>query len=217
MANPPCGGMPCLNASRYDSYGARSWPGRLEHRDVVLVAVQALAAGDELEPAEDQVEAVRVLRPFGVRVRVERPLRPSGSRRRTRSRSRARASPTRRGTARARARGRVRRRRPSRPSRFSMSSCAATKSMCGISAGTLGQREVEQRRARASPRSCIRPTMPASTSRSTAMTVKWSSMKPSSTSSDTYSARWRTVSCGSARNTGPISYTRSNTPTIICL
>ena len=30
-------------------------------------------------------------------------------------------------------------------------------------------------------------------------------MNPSSASSETYSARWRTVSCGSARNTGPTS------------
>ena len=48
-------------------------------------------------------------------------------------------------------------------------------------------------------------SMPAITSRSTAITSRWSLMKPNSTSSDVYWARWRTVSCGSARKTGPTS------------
>ena len=38
---------------------------------------------------------------------------------------------------------------------------------------------------------------------STAITSVWSSMKPNSASSETYSLRWRGVSCGSARKTGP--------------
>ena len=71
--------------------------------------------------------------------------------------------------------------------------------------GDVREREVEQLELRASPRVLHRADHAGEQSRSTAMTVKWSSMKPSSTSSDTYSARWRTVSCGSARNTGPIS------------
>ena len=47
--------------------------------------------------------------------------------------------------------------------------------------------------------------IPASACRSTASTSRWPAMKPSSASSDTYSARCRAVSCGSARNTGPVS------------
>ena len=43
--------------------------------EVVVVAVQPLTAGDELHTAKEQVEAVRDRRPFGIRVRVERPLR----------------------------------------------------------------------------------------------------------------------------------------------
>ena len=49
------------------------------------------------------------------------------------------------------------------------------------------------------------------------MTVVWSLMNPISKSSEAYWFRWRGVSCGSARKTGPTSKTRSNTPTIICL
>jgi hypothetical protein len=45
-----------------------------ERRLVVRVNVQTLAAGDDLEPAVEQVEAARPLRPVGVRVRVERTL-----------------------------------------------------------------------------------------------------------------------------------------------
>jgi nondiscriminating aspartyl-tRNA synthetase len=48
-------------------------------------------------------------------------------------------------------------------------------------------------------------TMPATVSRSTWITSRWSSMKPSSTSRLRNCATWRTVSCGSARNTGPTS------------
>ena len=49
------------------------------------------------------------------------------------------------------------------------------------------------------------------------MTSRSSSMKPISASSETYSLRWRGVSCGSARKTGPVSNTRSKTPTMTCL
>jgi len=42
-------------------------------------------------------------------------------------------------------------------------------------------------------------TMPAIASRSTLRTSRWSVMKPSSASRETYSARWGTVSWGSAR------------------
>ena len=83
------------------------------------------------------------------------------------------------------------------------------------SASALGEvddrdlgRHRRQRRARrdqAAGASTAAASMPASTSRSTAITSRWSAMKPSSTSSEVYSARWRTVSCGSARNTGPTS------------
>ena len=85
--------------------------------------------------------------------------------------------------------------------------------MTGISSGTTGSRAP----ARSAVEDSTTQTIPASTSRSTASTSRWSSMKPSSTSSERYSARWRTVSCGSARNTGPTSYTRSKTPTSCCL
>lgn len=55
---------------------------------------------------------------------------------------------------------------------------------------------------------CTPPTasaMPATASRANRITVKWSWTKPTSASSETYSARCRAVSCGSARKTGPIS------------
>src|SRR5260221_5916504 len=48
---------------------------RRQGRQVVLVAVEALAAGDDLEAAEEQVEAVRVFGPPRLGMRVERPLR----------------------------------------------------------------------------------------------------------------------------------------------
>ncbi len=47
---------------------------RGQRPDVVVVPVQPLPAGDELEAAEDQVEGVRPLRLVRLRVRVERPL-----------------------------------------------------------------------------------------------------------------------------------------------
>src|SRR2546423_969220 len=49
--------------------------GAVERGDVVLVPVQTLAPGDELEAAEEEVEAVRVLRPPRLGMRVEGPLR----------------------------------------------------------------------------------------------------------------------------------------------
>src|SRR5207253_1042163 len=42
-----------------------------ERGHVVLVAVQPLAAGHDFEPAEEQVEGVRVLRPARLGMRVE--------------------------------------------------------------------------------------------------------------------------------------------------
>jgi hypothetical protein len=82
--------------------------------------------------------------------------------------------------------------------------CASSKPIEGISSGTSGRSSPTSPTA-AWARSPPVSTMPASTSRTRAMTSWWSSMNPSSTSSDTYSARWRTVSCGSARKTGPTS------------
>src|SRR4051794_2435991 len=54
--------------------GLRVHATRSERRDVVLVAMQALAARHDLEAAVQQVEAARPLRPFRVLVCVERPL-----------------------------------------------------------------------------------------------------------------------------------------------
>ena len=48
--------------------------GSCEGGEIVVVAVQALPAGDELETPEEQVEAVRRCRPGRVRVGVEGPL-----------------------------------------------------------------------------------------------------------------------------------------------
>ena len=58
IANPPCGGIPDLNASKYVSNGVSAYP-RHRRRDVVVVAVQALSTGDEFESAEQKIEAVR--------------------------------------------------------------------------------------------------------------------------------------------------------------
>ena len=46
----------------------------VERCDVVLVAMQPLAAGDDLEPPVEEVETARPLRPLGVGMRVERTL-----------------------------------------------------------------------------------------------------------------------------------------------
>ncbi len=75
-------------------------------------------------------------------------------------------------------------------------------------------------RAPASPASACAVTasvIAATTHSSTAMTSRWSAMNPISASHETYSFKCRGVSCGSARNTGPTSKTRSNAPTSIRL
>src|SRR5881275_2590044 len=46
----------------------------VERCDVVLVAMQPLAAGDDLEPPVEEVETARPLGPLGVGMRVERTL-----------------------------------------------------------------------------------------------------------------------------------------------
>ena len=48
---------------------------RGQRRDVILVPVQSLPAGDQLEAAEDEIEAVRELWPRWIGMCVERPLR----------------------------------------------------------------------------------------------------------------------------------------------
>ena len=53
---------------------------------IVFVEVQALATGDQLESAEQQIEAVRELRAVAVRVGVERALRGRSHRRARKSR-----------------------------------------------------------------------------------------------------------------------------------
>src|SRR5205085_10574619 len=50
-------------------------PGCGERSEVLLVAMQPLSACRQLEPAEDQVEAVRELRTTRIRMRVEGTLR----------------------------------------------------------------------------------------------------------------------------------------------
>jgi len=88
--------------------------------------------------------------------------------------------------------------------RLLISSIAAMKSTDGISSGTSG-RSISSSCTASGAWSRTDAAMPATTSRSKAMTSRKCPMNPSSTSMLTYSARWRVVSWGSARKTGPTS------------
>src|SRR6266702_2101819 len=50
-------------------------PARAKRRTVVVAAMQAMSAGDDLHPSVQQVEAPRPLGPVRIGVGVERPLR----------------------------------------------------------------------------------------------------------------------------------------------
>ena len=139
IANPPCGGIPCRNAcevARVRRPGPRR--GRASAATVVRVAVQPLAAGDQLEAAEEQVEAVGPARVVRLRGGCRTAASPSGSPRPRRSRCRAPAAPRRRAPARAPGRGRARPRAPRDPQR------ARGSARPGSPSGTSGSVDAEQ-------------------------------------------------------------------------
>ena len=209
-------GHPALEPDREPAVRRHAVPERLEVGRVRLRGLAraprapprsrrtGAAAGRRVTSSSPRNSRSNELRPARVRPgrgwRVERPLRASGSPRRRRSRCRARAS----------------------AHAPSARSCAGARS--GSSGGRAGDlerlaevhdrdlvRHARARRRRAAstasaacscdaPRPCRRRRRAAPPSRRGGR-----SMKPSSASSETYSARCRTVSCGSARNTGPTS------------
>ena len=158
IAKPPCGGIPCSNTCRYPAYGPRVLAPLGQRGQVVGVPVQPLPAGDQLEAAEDQVEAVGVAGPGRVGVGVERPLghRVAGDEQELRpvlaQRPVAEPPLVRRATRSGSPRG-------SHPACAAISSCASAKWISGICARDHGRGQPEQVERAAGP---ARPRRPPS-------------------------------------------------------